>query len=191
MLSLARTFLVLVFFTAGNFVQAEDAVTVFDVRKPIAMSKTEQTEKDFYINAGAESGIKKGNVVTVVRRMSLYDAYQNKSPGDLVVPIGKLRIIHVQKGMSVGRLYSLIDRENIPVVEFDGIMIGDRLDLGTLTSDSGKKNKEAKAPPEEGPKPEAKLEERPVPKVAVEMGSKEQASSAPKKDPNVNLPTMN
>lgn len=107
------------------------AITVFDVRKTLPLTPTDDTYQDFYINGGNEVGLKSGLIVTVVRRRALYDAYQSRSPGDLVVPVGRLKIIHSQKGLSVARLHSLFDRAELPMVDYDYIMVGDRLDMAT------------------------------------------------------------
>lgn len=71
-----------VFATAGE-------LTIFDVRKPIALSDKEAPVKDYYINAGAEAGLQKGMIITVMRKVPLYDNYQSRSAGDLTVPVAK------------------------------------------------------------------------------------------------------
>lgn len=109
-------------------VHAKD-VSVFDVRRPLAMDNAETPPKDYYINAGSGSGLKTGMSVKVYRRNSLYDPYTNKSPGDLVVLVGQLRLIHVQDDMSVARLDLIEGREKLPTIDFDAIMLGDRVDL--------------------------------------------------------------
>lgn len=101
--------------------------TVFDVRRPIAMENNEVPPKDYYINAGSKDGLKKGMTVTVSRRLNLYDQYQNKSTSDLVVPIGVLKIIHLQDDVAVARLEEIKSREALPTVEFDAIMVGDKV----------------------------------------------------------------
>ena len=110
----------------SSVAQAKEA-TVFDVRRPIAMDNSEVPPKDYYINAGTKDGLKKGMIILVNRRMNLYDQYQNKSPGDLVVPIGQLKIIHIQDDVAVARLEEIKSREALPTVEFDAVMVGDRV----------------------------------------------------------------
>ncbi len=106
-------------------------VTVFDVRRPLAMENGENLPKDYFFNAGSNDGLKRGMLVNVNRRQALYDQYLNKSPGDLAVPIGQLRIIHVQPDMSVARLESMQSRDNTPSAEFEAVMVGDKIDLST------------------------------------------------------------
>lgn len=108
-------------------------LTVFEVRKPIALSDKETVQKDYYINAGSESGLQKGMIITVIRKVPLYDSYQNRSAGDLSVPVAKVRIIQVQQGNSVARFVSEIARNEVPVLEENFIMVGDKLDLSTAT----------------------------------------------------------
>jgi hypothetical protein len=106
-------------------------VTVFDVRRPLAMENDEVQPKDFYINAGSTDGLKVGMIVTVYRRQTLYDPYQNKSPGDLIVAVGQLKIIHAQDEISVARVEKINDSQKAPTVEFSAVMVGDRVDLSS------------------------------------------------------------
>lgn len=89
------------------------ALSIFEVRRRLAMTNGEVTEKDFYLNGGTEKGLKPGMIVTVMRQIGLYDAYQNKSPGELVIPVGEVKVLFVQKGVSVAREHALFDRKNI------------------------------------------------------------------------------
>ena len=109
---------------------AKNAV-VFEIRRPISLDPKQSAPKDFYINAGNEIGLKKNMLVVVNRRTTLYDAYQNNSPGDLYVPVGQLRVIHVQKGLAVARLEQMVNRKNLPQLDYDAIMVGDSLDMET------------------------------------------------------------
>jgi hypothetical protein len=110
-------------------------VTIFDVRKNLPMSDNETVYRDFYLNGGSESGLSVGMVLTVQRRMPLYDSYQNRSAGDLQLKVAKIKIIHVQRGLAVARLHSEFTREGSPLLEDPFIMVGDRLDLESASSD--------------------------------------------------------
>ncbi|MCB0391129.1 MAG: hypothetical protein KDD58_07555 [Bdellovibrionales bacterium] len=117
---------------AVNYQAQAKEVAIFDSRKPVTLSKNDPAYIDFYVNAGSEVGIKRGVIITVHRRTSLYDAYQNKSPGDLKVEVGQIKIIHVQKGLSVGRVHKIFSREDRPNLDYESVMVGDRLDLSTM-----------------------------------------------------------
>ena len=122
-----------------EFINQAQALSIFEVRRRLPMTNDEVTEKDFYINGGREKGIKPGMIVTVTRQLALYDSYQNKSPGDLVIPVGELKIVFVQKGVTVAREHSLFARKNLPVLEENFLMVGDQIDLGSARMESGER----------------------------------------------------
>ena len=125
---------VLVFWSVSAFAQSDTAI--FEVRQNLSMGDGEKVYKDYYINSGVEKGLRSGMVVTVRRRINLYDPFQNGSPGDLLVDVGRLKIIHVQQGLSVARLYDLFDRADRPNLDYNFMMIGDRIDLKSMTLDA-------------------------------------------------------
>jgi hypothetical protein len=110
-------------------------LTIFDVRKNLPMSDSDPVYRDFIINGGSESGLSVGMVLTVQRRIPLYDSYQNRSAGDLQLKVARVKIIHTQKGLAVARLHSEFTREGAPLLEENYIMVGDKLDLGSASSD--------------------------------------------------------
>ena len=118
-------------------------ITVFDIRRPVSLENNVELPKDFFINAGLEAGLKVGMVITVNRRQTLYDPYQGKSPGELIVPVGQLRVIHAQDNLSVARLVEIMGREELPTLEFDAVMVGDRLDMSTAKMGKAKRAEQA------------------------------------------------
>jgi len=141
-----------------------DEITIFDMRKSLSLSNDEKSYRDFYINKGNESGLKVGMVITVTRKVPMYDSYQNRSAGDLLVEVGKIKIIQVQKGLAVAREFESISRENTPMLEDYYLMVGDQLDLGSAHME--KKPKTAQASPE---KPETVAR---APESTVDFASK-------------------
>lgn len=115
--------------------------TIFDVRRSLPLDPDEVVTHDFYINAGPEVGLKKGSYINVVRPLPVHDPIQNKQQATLNVPIGKLQIIHVEKNIAVGRLQSELGDDERPTVEFEAVMIGDRVDLGSITSEAPQKKR--------------------------------------------------
>jgi len=111
-------------------------LTIFDVRKNLALSDTDPVYRDFYVSGGTEEGLAVGMLITVQRRVPLYDTYQNRSAGDLQLKVARVKIIHVQKGLAVARLQSEFTRENAPLLEDNFILIGDRLDLASAATPS-------------------------------------------------------
>lgn len=126
-------------------------ISIFDVRNTLALSDEEPTYKDYYLNAGSERGLREGMIITVIRKLALYDSYQNKSPGELEVQVGKVKLIHVQKGLAVARDYADISRVSHPLLDYDFVMVGDSLDLDSMTTESKQKKtaEQASPPPEQ------------------------------------------
>lgn len=127
-----------------EFAQAQD-LSIFDSRRPIAMSKADKTYRDFYINGGIEHGMKKGMILTVRRRITLYDSYRANSPIEIMIDVGRVKIIHAQKGLSVAREYSKFSRKSKTVLEDDFIMVGDKIDMATALMETQMKRKSADA----------------------------------------------
>jgi hypothetical protein len=113
-------------------------INVIEVRRNIPLSDDAPIYKDFYINAGTESGLKKNMVVTVIRKMAMRDATGTQSYGDLEIPVGQLKIIAAKGRIAVAREYKLISREDEPMLEQIGMMIGDRLELDGAFIDTKK-----------------------------------------------------
>ncbi len=176
----------------SNLTFAEEP-TIFDMRKPVTLSDSDPVYRDFYINGGIESGLQPGMLVNVQRKVTLYDNYQNRSPGELIVAVGKVKIIHAQKGISVARHYSDFDRKDRPTLEDEYIMIGDRLDVKSAEMDKSKSGRStasqepAQAPaPKKNEGPEVSLEIKPpdLPQPSQASSSPDQPTAEP-----VSLPT--
>lgn len=134
-------------FTTEAFAQ-NSGPYIFDVRRSLPLEPGEPRYHDFYINAGPEAGFRKGSFVSVVRAIPVHDPIQNKQQGTLNIPVGRLHVIHVEKGITVARLHSELGDEERPTVEFEAIMIGDKVDLASITSTDpgGKKRARPQAP---------------------------------------------
>src|SRR5690606_9754507 len=81
--------------------QAATDVVVFSVVRNLQLKPSDPIYKDYYINGGSENGYRVGSVVTVVRRLPAHDIYRNKALGDVTLPVAKLKLIYVQKQMSI------------------------------------------------------------------------------------------
>ena len=100
---------------------------IIEVHRNIPLADDAPVYKDFYINAGAEAGLKKNLVVTVVRKMAIRDATGTQTFGEIDIPVGQLKIIAAQNRVAIAREYKLISRDDEPMLEQIGMMIGDRL----------------------------------------------------------------
>jgi hypothetical protein len=114
-------------------VQAADKeAVIIEVRKTIPMTKAEKVFKHYFINGGENLGLKKGSTIDVLRRIPFHDPIKNVSVGDIRVKVGEIEIIHSEATLSVARQTTLENPETRPVLDYEAVMVGDRLDLGTI-----------------------------------------------------------
>lgn len=111
---------------------AEAEAVIIEVRKNLPLTKQEKVYKNYFINGGTQLGLNKGTVVDVLRRLPVHDPLKNSAIGDLRVKVGELEIIHADAKISVGRILSLNSPEDRPILDYEALMIGDRLDLSTI-----------------------------------------------------------
>lgn len=109
------------------FAQAEE-ISVVEVKRNIPLSDDEPVYKDYAINAGSSSGLKKNLVVFAKRKISIKDG-SAKTIGDVETNVAQLKIIHVDSKVSIAREYKLIPRDEEAMLEQIGVMTGDRIDL--------------------------------------------------------------
>lgn len=126
---LSFAFVVVTLSTLTCQVVSANTHSVFEVRKSLPLTNDEPVYKDYYLSAGAREGLKVGMLIDVVRAVPLHDHNKNQARGSLQLTIAKLKIIHVQRDLSVARLYSTASAKNQPVPDYSSIMIGDQIDI--------------------------------------------------------------
>jgi hypothetical protein len=114
----------------------EEAV-VIEVRKKIKLHDMERTYADYFIRGGTKLGLSKGVLVSVVRRVPVHDPFENASVGDFRVKVADIEIIAADSKKAIGRLVEIDRRAARPMLAYDAIMIGDRLDLTTMRTKVG------------------------------------------------------
>lgn len=113
---------------SAQTIQAEDIIEIVEVKRNITLADTDPVYKDFYINSGSSSGLKKNLIVKAKRQVSVKNDMQ-KLIGQFHTVVGFLKIIHVEGSVAVAREVRLESRENEAVLEQIGIMVGDQIDL--------------------------------------------------------------
>lgn len=116
-------------------------LSVIDVRRNITLSDEDPVYKDFYLSGGTETGLKRNMVVTAVRKLNIRDASGANSFGEIQVPVGQLKIIAVYDKIAVAREFTLLSRDELPMLEQIGIMNGDRIDIKGSFIDTSKPKK--------------------------------------------------
>jgi hypothetical protein len=147
----------------ANAQVSEASPAIFDVRRSLPLEPTEPSYHDFYINAGPESGFRKGSYASVVRQISVHDPIQNKQQATMNVIVGYLKIIHVEKNLTIGRLHAQLGNEDRPTLEFEAVMIGDRIDVASISSQPPGTKKAAELDPASSP-----AVEQVVPAISVQ-----------------------
>ena len=115
-------------FTTFSIHALAQEIAVVDVKRNITLSDEDVIYKDYYLNAGEASALRKNMVVQVKRKINIKDS-GTKSVGDFETPVAQLKIIHIGTKVSVAREHKLIPRDDEAMLEQIGIMSGDRIDL--------------------------------------------------------------
>lgn len=134
------TLLFMLFFGFTTESKAQD-ISIVDVRRNITLAEGDPVYKDFYIAAGPGSGLKKNLVVNAVRKINIRDASGANAVGEILVPVGQLKIIAIYDKIAVAREFKLHSRDELPMLEQIGIMTGDRIDLQGAFTDTSKPKK--------------------------------------------------
>lgn len=117
---------------------ASNNIEVVDVRRNIQLADTDPVYKDFYLNAAENSGLKKNLVVKATRKITIKNQGQ-KVIGTFKTTVGLLKIIQVDGGVAIARLFEFTPRDEHPMLEQTGIMIGDQIDMDGSYIDNKKK----------------------------------------------------
>jgi hypothetical protein len=191
-------FLLLSCISLSAFAEHIAEYTVFDVRKSLPLNDNDKVYKDYYVNMGSDSGVRVGAELSVYRKVPVIDIYRNKAQGDLVIPVAKIKVIQVQKTMSVARLEHIASMSEIPVVDFEAVMMGDRVEIAAAegkasggvtdgddeddgpTVEGSGGGGSVNADPQKGIAPQAAPQKAPE-KKPVTTGSATQSSEAPHK----------
>ena len=126
-----------------SFSASAAEMTVIDVRRNITLADKDPIYKDFFINTGANSGLKKNLVVNVIRKINIRDSGGTNADGEILVPVGQLKIIAIYEKVAVAREFSLFPRDELPMLEQIGIMTGDQIEIKGSFIDSNKPKKVA------------------------------------------------
>ena len=104
--------------------QSSDFIVTAVIRE-FPMKSGEALYKDYYINAGANNGLRSGAYIEAIRKLSAYDNINSKLLGDTQIKIARLQLIHVDKTISVARLVKFYEKDKTPIAGHDAVMIGD------------------------------------------------------------------
>ena len=114
-------------------------MSIVDVKRNIPLADSDPTFRDYYLNAGTDHGLKRNMVVKVTRKVSMRDVTGTHTFGDLVIPVGYVKILFVQDKISVARDFEIFSRDEFPNIDHATVMIGDKFDIVGSFIDNDKK----------------------------------------------------
>lgn len=121
---LPTLFMLALVFTASMAI-AKDYV-IYSIAQDFPMgNKDEVLKKNYYIDMGKNQGVSKGSTLDVYRVVSVLDPYENKKRFNHKIKVGEIKILHVEESSSIGVLAKADKEEEVPVLDVNGLMIGD------------------------------------------------------------------
>lgn len=105
---------------------------VIAVRRELGLTQAEAdaAPQDIVVNAGSDSGLTEGMVLTVERRIPVLDPYRDNQPSELQVAFALVKVVLVQKDVAVARIEKVQPIRVGVGVGTRGILIGDYVGLG-------------------------------------------------------------
>lgn len=124
--SLKRVGVVLAALIGFNTAALAAEYNVYQVYRGIDLGESDTPPpKDIFISAGSTQGVKKGSVLDVYRRISSFDNLTQKHMGDHMIPVGRLKVIHVDEQTAITRLDKFVSSDSEPSLLPQAVMIGD------------------------------------------------------------------
>lgn len=121
---LPTLFMLALVFTASMAI-AKDYV-IYSIAQDFPMgNKDEVLKKNYYIDMGKNQGVSKGSTLDVYRVVSVLDPYENKKRFNHKIKVGEIKVLHVEESSSIGVLAKADKEEEVPVLDVNGLMIGD------------------------------------------------------------------
>ena len=121
---LPTLFMLALVFTASVAI-AKDYV-IYSIAQDFPMgNKDEVLKKNYYIDMGKNQGVSKGSTLDVYRVVSVLDPYENKKRFNHKIKVGEIKVLHVEESSSIGVLAKADKEEEVPVLDVNGLMIGD------------------------------------------------------------------
>ena len=105
---------------------SEPDYTVYQVYRPIDLGEGGgQPPKDIFVSIGSAQGVHKGSTLDVYRRISSFDNLTQKHMGDHMIPVGRIKVIHVDEKTAIARADRFVSVEQEPALLPQAVMIGD------------------------------------------------------------------
>lgn len=113
----------------GFKAESNQEIRIIEARRNIPLTDSEPRFMDYYLNAGTVNGVKKDQVVNVLRKLPIRNAQGTEEFGTVQIPVGQIRVIFTDARTAIAREFKVFDRTELPIIENQAIMIGDVIDL--------------------------------------------------------------
>jgi hypothetical protein len=104
--------------------RAEDH-QVYSIYRPVDMGDGTANPKDIFVNMGSANGVRIGTQLEVLRKLATYDLQSQKLYKDVIIPVAKLKVIHVENNAAIARLEKMAPPEVTPNLETRAVLVGD------------------------------------------------------------------
>ena len=105
---------------------------VVGVTKKVKLSSLEKSHMDYFVRGGLKNGLVQGGLVSVVRKVPVYDALEAQSLGPFYIKVANVEIVQASEDKSVVRYVTGSRPQESPTLNYNNVMIGDFLDMKTL-----------------------------------------------------------
>jgi hypothetical protein len=108
-------------------IQAASEFLVYSVYRGVSLGNPGEQDppKDFYVNMGSLQGLQEGSILEVMRRVSTYNSLNEQLYQDVVFPIARIKVIHVESTAAITRLETMLPSDKIPSISPRAVMVGD------------------------------------------------------------------
>ncbi len=106
-----------------------ETYSIYTISHSLPMNNSETVKKGYFINIGTQQGISKGTLLKVFRKISITNTADSNKRYDQNVPIGELEVYHSDETSSIAKIKEFYIKENDPLQEISGFMIGDNVEV--------------------------------------------------------------
>ena len=103
---------------------------VYSIAQDLPMGDNAVLKKNYYLNIGAQQGIKEGSELTVYRQLNQSNPYAIEKNVTYNVPIGELKVIHAEEENSIAVVQKAKFEDSL-YHEISTINIGDAVEVKT------------------------------------------------------------
>jgi hypothetical protein len=100
---------------------------VIGLRRDLGLSDeaANRSAQDLILNAGRESGLSEGQILTVFRRLPVVDPYLDNQSRELEIKFARIKIIHLQDNLAIARVESLDPIQTGLAIGTRSVLVGD------------------------------------------------------------------